>query len=120
MKYPVDANGEGAGRKGSSKRKSRDCVSQPMQQEREDAHEGHFTKVCHNNKPLIVVHVTTVPNDRNLCGYRGMVFSIGTSRIVLYGIVIKHEERWEHPKQSSQNEGMLHLPCANQHRESRI
>ena len=88
----------GAGRKGGRKRKQRIYVSQPESSAAKKPSSGSpFTEIWHNNNPLVLKKVNTVPAEKNRCGYCGGEFPRGILACRPYDIVLSHSERWQYP-----------------------
>ena len=92
--YPQDA--KGAGRKGGRNRHSRVYVPRPEKDDSEHGSTPPFSKVWHNNEPLIITSITEVPKEKTSCKYCGNEFPHGKLCIVPFDVVISHRERWEY------------------------
>ena len=93
--YPESKGGEG--RKGGKKRKSRIYVErQEGEAPSKKPNDPLFTKVWHNNEPLLVIKTRDVPAEKSRCGYCGTEFPCGILSIVPFDIALSHKERWEY------------------------
>ena len=94
--YPT--NPGGSGRKGKASRRNRSYSAPSNDKESSDDHP--FTKVWHNNEPLIICEVDTIPKDKNNCAQRGNEFPRGTLAIIPFDIAVSHRERSEYFNQN--------------------
>ena len=90
--YPT--NPGGSGRKGKASRRNRSYSAPSNDKESND--DRPFTKVWHNNEPLIICEVDTIPKDKNNCVQYGNEFPRGTLAIIPFDIAVSHGERSEY------------------------
>ena len=55
-----------------------------------------FTEIWHNNKPLRVIRVRDIPENKCVCSYCGNEFPRGPIAVVRSDIVLEHEKRWKY------------------------
>ena len=95
LTYPLHA--KGSGWKGGQRRRERSYKDKPFQEGNEiTVSQSPFTKIWHNNYPLKILSVLTVPSNKNSCGHCGNEFPRGPLAIVPFDIVINHKERWQY------------------------
>ena len=111
--YP---NKRGAGRKGRQPRRAR-VYQQRADGNRQNSTNGAppFTEIWHNNEPLVVCHVSTIPSEKNRCSYCAKEFPKNFLAIVPFDIALKHRERWQYPNRDrkSNSEPAFHPGPAN-------
>ena len=82
----------GAGRKGQQQRRVRKYDSGTERKPSEGT--SPFTEIWHNNKPLQVIRVRDIPENKCVCSYCGNEFPCGPIAVVQFDITLAHEERW--------------------------
>ena len=102
--YPL--NTKGSGRKGGQKRRQRLYHPEKLFQGRdeENVSKNPFTQIWHNNNPLVICSVKSVPLNKNSCGYCGNEFPMGPLAILPFDIVISHKERWQYLNRKRESE----------------
>ena len=101
----------GVGRKGQQQRRVRKYHSSI---ERKPSQETWpFTEIWYNNKPLLVIPVRDIPENKCICSYYGDEFPRRPIAVVPFVIALAHEERWKYLNRNRKNEnGPEFLPCA--------
>ena len=82
----------GAGRKGQQQRRVRKYDSGTERKPSEGT--SPFTEIWHNNKPLQVIRVRDIPENKCVCSCCGNEFPCGPIAVVQFDITLAHEERW--------------------------
>lgn len=108
--YPSVAGG--AGRKGKLSRKYRQYAMQTNDgNSNSTANQAPFTKIWHNNEPLIVQRVADIPEEKGRCGYCGTDFPRGRLSFIPFDVAIAHKERWEYlNRQRKSDDEPVYLP----------
>ena len=112
--YPLNA--KSSGRKGGQKCRERSYRDKPFQEGNAiTANQSPFTKIWHNNHPLKICSVLTVPSNKNSCGHCRHEFPRGPLAIVPFDIVVSHKERWQYfnRHRTTENDPKYLLPKAN-------
>ena len=82
------------GAKEAKNRRERSYKDKPFQEGNViTANQSPFAKIWHNNHPLKICSVLTVPSNKNSCGHCRHEFPRGPLAIVPFDIVISHKER---------------------------
>ena len=110
--YPSAAGG--AGRKGKLSRKSRQYAVKTTDGNGNTtsiSQQAPFTKIWHNNEPLIIQRVADIPEEKSRCGYCGNDFPRGRLSYIPFDVAIAHKERWEYlNRQRKSDDDPFYLP----------
>lgn len=96
---------DGAGRKGGRKRNARIYLERPedvIPAKKSDV--SPFTKVWHNNEPLVLTKVEAIPTEKSRCSYCGQEFPRGFLAILPFDVALSHRERWEYLNKERRDE----------------
>ena len=107
LTFPLKKSG--SGRKGGKQRYTMDkhSKSQPSSIAHPKENNGSpFSEVWHNNKPLVLCLIHTLPKG-SLCYQCGVEFPSGSLLAEPFDIALKHEERWKYPNKVSSSPKFL-------------
>ena len=101
----------GVGRKGQQQRRIRKY--EPGTERKPSEGTSPFTEIWHNNKPLRVIRVRSIPENKCVCSCCGNEFPRGPIAVVSFDMVLAHEERCKYLNRNRKNENETEfLPCA--------
>ena len=101
----------GVGRKGQQQRRVRKYDSSTERKPSEG--ESPFTEIWHSNKPLCVIRLRDIPENKCVCSYCRNEFPRGPIAVVPFDIALAHEGRWKYLNRNRKNENDPEfLPCA--------